>query len=201
MVAVAAFWPSLALAQHWTGFRVTVGKFSVLVGYDLPDATEAAVRDPRRALFSVAALVQANADAFAEIPHDLVINVGIQDEKEPRGFVSVEEDLYEREDHPGSHQSVGSWVQRTDLETQIVEIICGRYPQACTRPPVKTLELFRCTGGRKCPGQIELGAIPTGSTDKPFGLLRPTGAKVKRLKVRREDMTRFFRTLEFEPLP
>jgi hypothetical protein len=191
LVALAALWPGLALARHPTGFQVKVGKFSVLVAYDLADRPDTAVRDPRRGLFAVAALLQANAAAVAEVP--LALELWVSADREGKGPAKLEV-LEARDSKP--LETVSFSPPQGSVESQLVAAICARAPGACTRPPAETLELFRCTKGTPCPGQIELGAIPSESSDKRFGLLPPKGSRAKPLRVRREQMTQHFRVLE-----
>lgn len=199
-LALAAGLPLAARASSDAGLELSAGKFTLQVLYSVaneyPDHADLAVADPRAALFTTAALLQANADAFSAIDHTLRIDVSLR-AGAPRTVVAVVEDPYEA---PGRTTTrVREDPLERDLATQLVAVVCGRYPGACRRPARATLDLHRChAGAEHCPGRIRFGTFPSDVLDGRFAILpsRP-GARPER--VAREDMTRWLTPLEALP--
>jgi hypothetical protein len=115
--------------------------YSVAVEYD--GSVDESIRDPRKALFTAATLIQANAEAFAAIPHDMLIEI---DQRVGRSgnFISAVEDPYVKPDGAETTVIVREDPLRKDVGMEVVATLCGRYPAACRRRAPATLELFRC---------------------------------------------------------
>jgi hypothetical protein len=194
---LALLLPTVARASSAAGFEVAIGKFklqvlySVAVAYD--GGVDESIRDPRRALFTVATLVQANAEAFAAIAHGMLIEID-QREGRSESFISAVEDPWVKPDGSEITVIVRDDALHEDVGTEVVATLCGRYPAACRRSARATLELFRCA--KDCPGRIAWGVFPPSpaSTNQRFGLLaRPRAAP---LRVTRSQMARYFEVLD-----
>ncbi len=182
-----------ARASSNAGIELELGSFRLRVYYS--DAVEyhnnadAEIRDPRSALFTLASVLQANAESFKSIHHtveaDLYTREGSLD-----AFLSITEDPQTRSALLGDGPAGGG------IAATIVKALCNRYSGACRRLAPTTVRLYRCRRGR-CPGRIRFGAFPSDSVDQRFGLLPPTRAHGARsFRVTSDQLGRYFRVLD-----
>ncbi len=191
--------PAAARASSEAGIRVTVGKFTLHVLYsvvlDYPDGSDRAIKDPRSVLFALASLVQANAERFGAIDHDLTIELSIRSGSETV-LLTVAEDFFETPGHPTrKYVLVGEAPVQADLSGQIVAAICGRYPSACGKPPAEKVTLFVCPAV-PCEGEVAFGSFPSTSLNQKYGLLRPKGREGKTFVVTRQRMPQYYEPLD-----
>lgn len=186
--------PRLAGASSSAGIRIEIGKhtleFFYSVAIDYPEQSRA-IRDPSVALFSLAALIQANPEAFASVDHSFYaeLMMGIAP---PLITLFVIEDPWETpEKEP---QPIGELPIAPDVTAQVVSALCGRYPTACRNPPLPQVTLYACPKS-PCPGQISFGSFPSSSLNKNWALLPPK-AGAKGIVVTREGMRKHFGLLD-----
>jgi hypothetical protein len=196
---VAASAPGTASASSLAGLQISVGKFTLHVYYSValayPDHSDRAIRDPRAVLFAVSALVQANAERFAGIDHDLAIELGMRTDS-PTVLLTIEEDIFEKPEAPSRKYAKLSEVPvQADVTDQIVAAICGRYPSACVKPAADKVSLFVCPAA-PCDGQVAFGSFPSTSLNRKFSLLQPKGRKAKAFVVTPKQMAQYYEPLD-----
>jgi hypothetical protein len=190
--------PARAVASSAAGFRITLGKFTLHVQYsaalDYPDGSDATIRDPERALFALASLLQANAKRFAAIDHDLLLELGMRN-GDPRVLLTVTEDPFET---PGrstrAYRLLGEAPAKPDLVGQLVAAVCSRYRDACVASPARRVTLYECRH-QPCDGQVAFGSFPSTAVDERFTLVPPPGGSSAKVAVFRGEMKRHFQTL------
>lgn len=186
--------PCLARASSWAGVRIEIGKLTLEIFYSVAldyDAQSRAIRDPSAVLFSLAALIQANPEAFAAIDHSFMAELSMR-EGSSEVTLDVDEDIYEA---PGKEfRHVSETTAGPDLAAQVVAAVCARYPSACGKPPLPRVTLHECRKAL-CAGQISFGSFPSTSLNRRFALLPPkVGAKG--IVVTRDRMQRYFEPLD-----
>ncbi|HEX9051560.1 MAG TPA: hypothetical protein VF841_13595 [Anaeromyxobacter sp.] len=195
LAALAAAAPARARASGDAGFEIALGGFRLQVFYgaasEYADHADRAVRDPRVALFTLAATLQANAAAFSAIPHtlrfDLVARDGAADTT-----LGVVEDPEANATRPTT--VVLETPLARDVAAEVLAALCGRYPGACRRPAGPTVELYRCEGPR-CAGRIRFGSFRSDALNERFAIERPARWAAP-IRVGREQMTRWFDPLD-----
>ncbi len=191
--AVLVALPSRADASSSSGFQIRVGKFTVRVTYvdvlDYADRAERQIQDPRRLLFTVASIVQANAAAFAHVDLEVWAELG-QRKGDPATQLWIWYDVA----HTGEHVDVRDGPAPKDVEKELVSVLCG-LAKTCVQPkPV--LELYQCRRRDACPGVIEFGALPSPSMKKRLALCAPQSGAGERIRVERAEMIRYFDLLD-----
>lgn len=193
LAGAATLAPEAAWASSDVGMRLEIGSFQVQVyssdAVEYVDGADRAVRDPRRTLFALASLLQANATSFASIHRTFQAAL---ERREGSGLTF----LVVIEDPEGKSEVLLDRPLRRDVSTEIAAALCKRYRGACKRPPADRLRLYRCGAGT-CPGRIRFGAFPSDSLNERFGLIRPRnegGEDV--VRVTRAELTRYFEALD-----
>jgi hypothetical protein len=190
--------PAPAVASSAAGIRITLGKFTLHVQYsvalDYPDGSDAAIRDPERALFALASLLQANAKRFAAIDHDLLLELGMRN-GDPGVFLTVTEDPFETpRESKRAYRLLGETPVKPDLVGQLVAAVCSLYRDACVAPPTRRVTLYDCRRS-PCDGQVAFGSFPSTTGDERFTLVPPPGGLSAGVAVSRGEMKRHFETL------
>ncbi len=195
LAALAAAAPAVVRASGDAGLEIAVGRFRLQAFYrvasEYSDGADRAAADPRVALFTIAATLQANAAAFAAIPHTLRFDLLVRDGSADT-VLGVIEDPEANATRPTT-VVLESPLER-DVAGEIVAATCGRYPGACRRPAGVTVDLYRCAGPR-CDGRIRFGAFPSADRSDRFALEAPAPGAA-RIRVDREQMARWFDPLD-----
>lgn len=192
LAVLLGFYPLPVNASSDAGIEIEFGKFRLNVYYsvalDYDKDADKFIRDPQLTLFALAALLQANSEAFAAIDHQLDV------------------ELYKRSDIAGNLLSVIEDPQakrkvirdgsvQGDISAEIVKIICDRYPGACKKPPLTKIILYRCQKER-CLGKVRFGSFPSiYGVNEDFGLLPPPST-TDRIKTTKDNIGKYFEKLE-----
>ncbi len=192
VVAMIAFQLPDVYASSDAGIRINVGKFRLNVYYsdamDYAHDADKEIRDPRAALFDLAALVQANAGSLASVAHtvqaELYTRAG-----SPQNYLLMIEDPETKSVVLRDGPIVGG------ITGEVMKVVCERYADACKRPASGKVELYPCAG-TNCPGQIQFGAFPSASVNNRFGLTPPAGASPQHTSVTRNTIGQYFETLD-----
>lgn len=189
--AILGMFPTAADASSAAGIEIQFGKFRLSVYYsvavDYEGDTDRAIRDPRAALFDLAALLQANSAAFSVIDHEVHVSLDRQTEGSPN-LLDIIEDPNRRAGHVLRDGQVGE-----DIGKEIVAALCRRYAHACRRPAAESIDLFPCRE-RRCPGRIRFGSFPSDELNERFGLLPPR-QKTTPIRVTRGEILTYFEEL------
>lgn len=183
--------PQYSWASSRAGIEIDFGTFRLEIYYsvalDYSDGGADALKDPRRALCSLASLIQVNGSKFSKI--NATIRMELLELKGATGtFLRITEDPDEK--------AVLLWKGpiAPDAVRDMTERLCRRFPVACANPPLQSVTLYTCGSGA-CPGQIRAGAFPSTTLDQGFALM-PTGEPpVGEEKVECKSMSRYFQML------
>lgn len=192
--AVLLALPAPARASSDSGFELTVGRFTLRVTYvdvlDYEDHAERAIQDPRRLLYTAAALIQANRAAFADVDAVVWAELG-----QVRGDASTRLWIHFDDARTGAHVTWREGPAPKDVERELVRVLCGHVPGACAVEPRAFVELFPCAAGAPCAARIDFGALPSPVTKAPRALVAPAPG-VRGERVSRAQMTRYFDVLQ-----
>src|SRR6266568_7355106 len=192
--ALAAAAPSPAEASSSSGLEISVGNFTLRVTYvdvvEYGDGAEQAIQDPRRALFTLASLVQANAAALAKL--DATVWAEIRRRDDPVTYLRIDYDVAAT----GEHVVIRDGPARKDTEQDVVNSLCAALPALCAVKPGPVLDLYECPGAGRCDGLVRFGALPSPEMPTRLALVAPAAGRVKRIRLERNEMTRYFSELQ-----
>src|SRR6266511_632416 len=177
------------------GLEISVGHFTLRVTYvdvvEYGDGAEQAIQDPRRALFTLASLVQVNAAALAKL--DATVWAEIRRKpRDPVTYLWIDYDVAAT----GEHVVIRDGPARKDTDQDIVNSFCAALPALCAVKPGPVLDLYECPGAGRCDGLVRFGALPSPEMPTRLALVAPAAGRVKRIRLERHEMTRYFSELQ-----
>ncbi len=177
------------------GLEISVGHFTLRVTYvdvvEYGDGAEQAIQDPRRALFTLASLVQVNAAALAKL--DATVWAEIRRKpRDPVTYLWIDYDVAAT----GEHVVIRDGPARKDTDQDIVNSLCAALPALCAVKPGPVLDLYECPGAGRCDGLVRFGALPSPEMPTRLALVAPAAGRVKRIRLERNEMTRYFSELQ-----